>query len=545
MRKDLQGAIEHLTIATTIYPRFVAAHNALGTAYLDLKQNQKAKEEFALAAALDEHLPNSFLNLGCAQLGLQDYPEAEKSMQKAADLAPLDLSVKLALVYAEFVNKDYPGTLNTSHLVHQGKHEGAALVHYFAAGALEAQSRYPEAEEELKTLLQEDPKSASATQFRSILEQIKIEEAAHEEAKLHPADSRTYSFKERATPTAEQVAQQAQQVLQQAKEKNQIAEAETEPESKCTECGSMVAVTQAVDTPAPGTGSAVTTFRAAADEVAMFFAATDHGKSATDLTVSDITLQDDSQPPHAILGFRNESQLPLRLGLIIDTSKSVADRFAFEQHAASKFLQTVMTHADDLAFVVGVNNSVLLVQDFTGDRALTSHAIDELAPGGGTALWDAVAFATEKLAERVETQPVARILVIISDGEDNSSKITLKQATTSAQRGEVAVYTVSTRDGSEEQSSELIGDHALRVLSELTGGTAFMPGSIRRLQGSLSDLQQVIRGRYLVSYKPAAFQRDGRYRPVEIKATKDGHKLKVYARRGYYAASTQGGDTAR
>jgi len=294
-----------------------------------------------------------------------------------------------------------------------------------------------------------------------------------------------------------------------------------------------------------GLDSPAATFRAVVDEVTIFFAATDHGKSATNLTASDIVVRDDNRPPHAILGFRNESQLPLRLGLIIDTSNSVKDRISFEQAAATKFLQTVVTGKDDLAFVVGVNNSVLLVQDFSGDQERISHAINQLAPGGGTALWDAVSFGAEKLAERAEGRPVARVLIVISDGEDNASSATLKQAIASAQRGEVAIYTVSTRDYTQEDPSAELGDHALRTLSELTGGTAFIPGSVRGLKGSLAELQQVIRGRYLVSYKPAAFARDGRYREIDITAEKDGHKLKVYARKGYYAGMAQAATEAR
>jgi len=208
-------------------------------------------------------------------------------------------------------------------------------------------------------------------------------------------------------------------------------------------------------------------------------------------------------------------------------------------------LQAVVTGKDDLAFVVGVNNSVLLVQDFSDDQARISHAINELAPGGGTALWDAVGYGAGKLAQRAEGQPVARVLIVISDGEDNTSSATLKEAIASAQRGEVAVYTVSTRDETEVDPSAEIGAQALRTLSELTGGTAFIPGSIRGLKGSLAELQQVIRGRYLVSYKPAAFQRDGRYRAIDIEAEKDGHKLKVYARKGYYAVAPQAASDAR
>jgi VWFA-related protein len=267
----------------------------------------------------------------------------------------------------------------------------------------------------------------------------------------------------------------------------------------------------------------------------------------TNLTGSDIVIRDDHKPPAAVTGFRNESELPLRLGLVIDTSASVEGRFKFEQQAAANFMQKVVTGPDDLAFVVGFANSVLMVRDFTGDQTLISHAVGELVPAGGTALWDAVVFAAEKLARRPETQPVARVLVVISDGEDNSSSETLKQAINRAQHGEVAVYTICTREDLSDPSvqsesvSSLVGEHALKTISELTGGAAFTPGSIHRFNGSLVDLQQVIRSRYLVSYKPALFQRNGEYRPIDITAEKDGHKLRVYARKGYFASVNAAG----
>ena len=548
MQNKLQGAVDHLTKAITIYPNFVAAHNALGTAYLNQGQNEKALAEFSKSVALDDHLPNSYLNLGCTQLALKQFPAAEDSFRKASTIAPLDLQLKVALAYAEFANHDYPAVLTTASEVHQGKHQGAAVVHFFAAGALEAQDNLAGARRELETLLQEAPQSPSAPLFRTILADINAEQARRADAKLHPAQKPTLVAMNSPAPTPEKLAEAAarhrQIALQQRTEENQIAEAEAAPDPTCIDCGTPVAVdspaasSSSADLKQPGDNLPEPTFRVTADEVSIFFAATDHGKPVTDLAASDVKIRDDNQPPGAILGFRNEAQLPLRLGLVVDTSDSIAGRFSFERGAAAKFLQEAAVDANSLAFVVGVNNSVFLVQDFTADQTLISHAVNQLAPGGGTALWDAVAFAADKLASHPETQPAARILVVISDGEDNSSSITLKQAIASAQRGEVAVYTVSTReDGLHEEAAALLGDHALRTLSELTGGAAFMPGSLRGLNGSLADLQQVIHSRYLVSYKPASFQRDGRYRTIDLDAQKDGHKLKVFARKGYYASA--------
>jgi Ca-activated chloride channel family protein len=554
LRKDYPGAIEHLGSAIQIYPSYVAAHNALGSAYLAQDKNEEARLEFDKAVALDDHLPNSYLNLGCAALALKQYPAAEDALQKASSIAPLDLQLHTALAYGQFLNHDYPAVIETAHQVHQHKHKNAALVHYFAAGAWAAQNNLTEAQQEMETLLREDPKSETADQFRKILADMKTEQVAETEAKLHPAKPVAFTFAA-STPgiSSEDALHQAQQVIQDVKLKNQIAEAEAAAAAADASCAGCVTVAskESADLATSGSGlsssglkksarnSTGLTFHAGSDEVALLFAATDHGKSVTNLTESDIVLSDDNRPPHTILGFKNESELPLRLGLIIDTSNSVTQRLSFEQGAATKFMQAVVTNKDDLAFVVGVNNSVLLVQDFSGDQALIGHAINQLAPGGGTALWDAVSFGAEKLGERAEDHPVARVLVVISDGDDNASSVSLKEAIASALRGEVAVYTVSTRDLSEDDPRGLVGSRALNTLSELTGGTTFIPGSVPRLKGSLSELQQVIRARYLVSYKPESFQRDGRYRAIEIKAEKDGRKLKVYARKGYYASAGQ------
>ena len=542
MRKDAQGAIPHLARAIEIYAKFVAAHNALGSAYLQLGQNEQARGEFEKAVALDDHMVNSYLNLGCVELALKQYPAAEVSFRKASEIAPVDLEVTKALAYAEYISRDYSAVLATAREVHERKHQGIAIIHFFAAAAYEAQNDLPDAQTEMETLLQEDPKSASEAEFRQILSAIKQEKTRRAEAKLHPVQEVKFSFSTPAEPSAEEASAQAQQVLQNVKERSQIAEAEAEPEPVCTDCGRTPVelaenanpIAKASRRDRPGT-----IFRSSVDEVAILFSATDRGRSVTDLTAADIGVSDDSRAPASILGFRNQTQLPLRLGLVIDTSNSVTERFSFEQNAAVKFLEKVLTNEQDLAFVVGVNNSVLLVQDFTADPMLRSRAIHQLAPSGGTALWDAIEFASDKLAKRREQQPVARVLVVISDGKDNSSSMTLKEAIARAQRGEVAVYTVSTKEALQEDASVLLGEHALRTLSELTGGAAFVPGSVQRLSGSLADLQEVIRSRYLVSYKPAAFQRDGRYRAINITAEKDGHKLRVYARKGYYASAAQ------
>jgi Ca-activated chloride channel homolog len=526
LRKEFQPAIDHLARAASIYPSFVAAHNALGVAYLNLGQNQQSHDEFARAVALDDHLPGSHLNLGCAQMQLQRYAEAEESLKKASSIAPLDLVLLTALTYAEFKNGDYSGVIATMRHVHHRKHQDAALVHLLAAGAWQAQNRLSEAQDELETLLSEDPKSPLSLQFRKLLDQVKEEQVNRAQARRHPADPANAESSTLPFPKAEGVSVQTRQASLETTEANPIA-----------------AANPAVDT-APRASSeqmdvnvAHQVIRVKVEEVAMLFAVTDHGKSVTNLSPSDIQIRDDGRPPEAILGFHNMTQLPLRIGLVIDMSNSITDRFVFEESAASKFLETVVTDSNDLAFVIGFNCSVLLAQDFTPDKTLTAHALTQLAPGGGTALWDAVAFAADKLASRPEAQPVARILVVISDGDDNSSTVSLQQAIYAAQRGEVAVYTVSTKEGAKYEFDPLVGTPALKTLSAQTGGTTFTSGSLGDLGRRLGDLQQVLRGRYLVYYTPSSPQTDGRFHAVDIKAEKDGHNLKVYARKGYYASA--------
>ena len=542
MKKDFSGAVEHLTAATSIYPSFVSAHNSLGSAYLSLGQQEQARAEFAQAIALDDHLPTSYFNLGCAQLALKQYSAAEESIKKASNIAPLDLTVLTALTYGQLMNQDFAGAVTTAHRVHERKHEGASLVHLYAAAAWGAQQKYPEAQLELNTLLKEDPKSPAAEQARQIIAQFKDQAS-------HPPDPNA-GLKVTITDVAAespsgpvQLPEHVRKLMQESNENKQLAEAEAD--SACPNCVGPANQSLLSDVAAPtGPFSKTPSHRAdsgfvvhaSTDEVAVFFAATDHGKSVTTLTGNDVVISDASRPPAFITGFRNESELPLRLGLVIDTSDSVTTRFKFEQVAATNFVQKVVTNKSDLAFVVGFSNSVLLVQDFTGDQTLVSHAIDQLVPAGGTALWDAVAFAADKLANRAESQPIARVLVVISDGEDNSSSVTAKQAMAQAQRGEVTIYTVSTRELTDSESSP-VGEHALQTLADLTGGAAFTPGSAKRLNGSLDELQQVLRSRYLISYKPALFQRDGKYRPIEITAEKAGRKLHVYARKGYFASA--------
>lgn len=518
-KKDFSAAVQYLLNATGTYSSYVAAHDALGVAYMDLGQHEKARDEFQTAATLDDHLPGSFANLCNADMAIGDYSAAQRAIEKASALAPLNLEFLITLTFAEYLNRQYHQAISTAHQVHERKHVDAAIVHYLAALSWHDQGIANESRRELETYLAEAPDGPVAQKATQML--------AHVDTAPTPS---TVSVKvQNLGPSQAELA-----------EKKQVAEAE----AMCEGCsdGASPEPASATESSRSAAGSSATrvgggwVLRSSVDEVALLFAATDHGKSVTDLTSDDIRITDNDEPPAAIVGFRSEAQLPLRLGLVIDTSDSISGRFLFEQNAADRFLRNVLTNPADLGFLVGFSNSVLLVRDFTNDNTQLAEGIEQLAPGGGTSLWDAVDFAARKLASRNEPEAVARILVVISDGEDNSSNETLKQAIQSAQKGQVAVYTISTYEPPAlENPSVPIGDRALKVLAEQTGGASFVPGSIRSLSRSLDELQEVIRSRYLVSYRPAHLQLNGSFRNIDVKAEKSGRRLRVYSRKGYYA----------
>lgn len=526
-KRDFSAAVQHLSNATAVYPSYVSVHDALGVTYMDLGQHQHARDEFQAAVSLDSHLPDSFANLSSAELAMGDYSAAQQAIERASSLAPLNLEFLTTLTFAELLNRQYQQAVSTAHQVHERKHDTASIVHYLAGLAWHDQGNSNEMRGELETFLTEDPKNPAAEKARQLL--------AHIEDPNEARRSLTSTI-QMHEPTPAELAEQ-----------RQVVEADAMCEGCSDTSGPNTADTAKIsrsDGDLPGSSvSSGWILRATVDEVALLFAATDHGKSVTDLTSQDVRIRDNEEPPAAVVDFRSEAELPLRLGFVIDTSDSISSRFAFEQGAAGRFLQNVLTNRDDLGFLVSFANSVLLVQDFTADQTQLRKGIQLLAPGGGTALWDAVAFASRKLSSRVERGVVARILVVISDGDDNSSTETLKQAIQAAQSGQVIVYTISTYEPSaRDVGSTPIGERALKVLAEQTGGASFVPGSIQSLNRSLTELQEVIRSRYLVSYKPAHLQFNGNFRNIDVKAERSGHKLRVYSRKGYYAKLNSAGE---
>lgn len=254
------------------------------------------------------------------------------------------------------------------------------------------------------------------------------------------------------------------------------------------------------------------------------------GRFVNDLTKEDFQVFE-AKRPQSIVEFTAESDLPLRLAVLVDTSNSIRDRFRFQQEAATDFFNTVIRPKEDRAIVVSFDTAPELAADFTGDVEKLNNAIHSLRPGGGTALYDAIFFACrDKLLQEQPRFKLRRAMVVLSDGDDNQSRYTRDQALEMAHKADVVIYSISTN----RSGAETDGDKVLRYFSDQTGGQAFFPFKAEDLAQSFENIANELRHQYNVLYRPDPLKTDGLYHPVEVKVR--GRKdLIVRARHGYYA----------
>ena len=276
-----------------------------------------------------------------------------------------------------------------------------------------------------------------------------------------------------------------------------------------------------------------TTITKTVNEVNVVFTVTDrHGRYVKNLAKSDFSVLDDSKPSGQIRSFHSETDLPLQVGLMVDASNSVRDRFKFEQESAIEFLNQTVRPRYDRAFVVGFDVTPEVTQDFTDNTEALSRGVRALRPGGGTAMYDALYFACrDKLLKEPRNGPVRRAIILLSDGEDNMSHVTREEAIEMALRAEVIVYTISTNITGGARRS---GDKVLERIADATGGRAFFPFQLNDVANAFVEIQDELRSQYALSYNPSDLRTDGRYHTIEILA--QNHKgLRVRSRRGYYA----------
>lgn len=280
----------------------------------------------------------------------------------------------------------------------------------------------------------------------------------------------------------------------------------------------------------PTSDEAVTTIRVQANEVNLIFTVTDKkGRFITGLKRENFGLLDDGRPPIAVIGFRQQTNLPLRVGIMIDTSSSIRQRFQFEQDSAVEFFLQIM-HRNDRAFVQGFDIETNMAQDYTNSVDLLNQGIRKLRPGGGTALYDALyKTCRDQMLTLRGDEAVRKALILVSDGDDNYSRATQVDAIKECQRAETIVYTISTNVSPSKDK----GDETLKIISDATGGQAFYPTRIEDVATGFHNIEEELRSQYSLQYRPADFKADGSFRTIYLQATDPRYHVRT--RKGYFA----------
>jgi VWFA-related protein len=265
--------------------------------------------------------------------------------------------------------------------------------------------------------------------------------------------------------------------------------------------------------------------------VNMLFTVTDKkGRFITNLTKDDFEVIENKRQ-QVIQEFTAESDLPLRLAILIDTSNSIRERFKFEQEAAINFINSVVRPRQDKAMVVSFDTSAELRADLIDETDKLAKAVRDLRPGGGTALYDAIFYASrDKLQQDQPRHKFRRAIILMSDGEDNQSRVTRDQALEMAQKADAVIYCISTNISKITTD----GDKVLKYYAQETGGQAFFPFKAEDLEQSFENIANELRHQYNIFYRPEPLKTDGLYHPValRLKSRKD---VVVRARKGYYA----------
>jgi len=273
----------------------------------------------------------------------------------------------------------------------------------------------------------------------------------------------------------------------------------------------------------------------------------------TNLEQKEFKITEDGVPQE-IKYFGRETDLPLRIGVLLDTSNSIRPRLEFEQDAAIDFLHSVIRRNKDMAFLMTFDNEPEVIQNYTGDIDLLTKAIRKQRAGGGTALHDAIFMAADKLANPpLPVGPaveVRRVLVVISDGDDNLSDHAKSDAVEAAMRAEACIYAISTNtewlavtSGTPRKLHMDPGDKILEEFADQSGGRVFFPYRIDDLAQSFVDIGTELRSQYFIAYAPTNPLSKGEYRRIVVDTERKG--LIVRTRKGYYATAAAGATPAK
>lgn len=306
---------------------------------------------------------------------------------------------------------------------------------------------------------------------------------------------------------------------------------------------SIAAVQEGQTPPAPGQTLKITT------EVVNVYAVVrqKNGHLVADLNKDDFILEEDLQP-QVIRYFSREADTPLTLGILVDTSPSQGRVLEVEKSEAEAFLSEIL-RPKDLTFILHFDVDVELLQDFTSDLRLLNKAIDETEINGGgggptpgtfptgdaagaTHLYDAVYLSAREL---LKNEVGRKVLILLTDGEDQGSKVKLDTALEAAQKSDVIIYAIDISDRGfySRRGLGYGGESVLRKLSEETGGRVIQANNNRDTSEAFQAIARELRTQYLLGYTPSNSKLDGTFRKIEVKV-RTGN-VKVDARRGYYA----------
>jgi len=271
------------------------------------------------------------------------------------------------------------------------------------------------------------------------------------------------------------------------------------------------------------------------------------GALIPNLSKDDFTVYEDGKT-QAIKYFTKESDLPLTIGLLVDVSGSQRNLIGIEQNAASQFFAQVL-RKKDLAFLMMFGEEAELLQDYTGSPRLLERGLRELRvssgvqgihPGPvptisqprGTVLYDAIYLASN---EKLKGEVGRKVIVVITDGVDQGSRVSLNDAVESAQKADAVIYSIDYSDPGAYGPFGFGGggEGALKKMSEETGGHMYKVDRKHSLDDVFRELQEEMRSQYMIGYTPTNETRDGSYRKIDLKLTNKDYKAQ--ARKGYYA----------
>lgn len=269
----------------------------------------------------------------------------------------------------------------------------------------------------------------------------------------------------------------------------------------------------------------------------MVSVADNKGKTITNLKKEDFRVFEDDQP-QTVRAFTKDTDLPLSIALLVDASGSIVDKLKFEQAAATDFFFNTIKRGKDRAIVIAFDSTAVWLTDdhpdgFTDEPERLSDAVKKIHAGGGTAVYDAVYLAAKsKLA--LEQGQRRRLIILISDGEDTSSRFSRTEALEMAQRNDVTIYAISTNKTSDTRSREKVkGDEVIQQLVDETGGKAYFPLKLDDLASDFQRIGDELRSQYVLSYAPTNSVLDGTYRKVRVEMV--DKKYKARTRQGYFA----------